>query len=414
LEGGTTEVVVVPRDKEPDVFETEDLIEDSQKENVDYITEVPNENIEKERLPAKESFSKFSDKNFDTSAQNYSDSLVKKRLKRGGFLANQTEFELQPIMPKEESFSQRFHRLQYEVKNFLQDVEQKKLEKSEEAAKQAEPEVDPSNVAEELSQLQKLLQKTFEDEKLQAIINPKIEMEMAANIQEGLSKKLLVQLSNYLNKSPQQNQDNKDSLVYELYYKPDQMKQIQNIKLADLDRRLTELEQLVGPKISEVPLNLLSTVAELREKLVLLSTPKQLEVVQHSVNSISQDLDKLVEKKLQQEELEKNSYETKVNEIFETMERWDLISQQLPNIVSRLQALKSLHNDGASFQQGVQQLEAQQEEIKKLLKFNGELMTKVDANFKGNLNIIQSNFQAMETRFSDLTKKLEDLGMETF
>jgi len=96
------------------------------------------------------------------------------------------------------------------------------------------------------------------------------------------------------------------------------------------------------------------------------------------------------------------------------MERWDLISQQLPNIVSRLQALKSLHNDGASFQQGVQQLEAQQEEIKKLLKFNGELMTKVDANFKGNLNIIQSNFQALETRFSDLTKKLEDLGMETF
>jgi len=96
------------------------------------------------------------------------------------------------------------------------------------------------------------------------------------------------------------------------------------------------------------------------------------------------------------------------------MGRWDLISQQLPNIVSRLQTLKSLHNESVSFQQGVQQLEAQQEDIKSLLKFNGELMTKVDTNFKSNLNIVQSNVKVLETRFSDLAKKLEDLGMETF
>jgi len=123
----------------------------------------------------------------------------------------------------------------------------------------------------------------------------------------------------------------------------------------------------------------------------------------------------LEEKKLkQEEELGKNTYETKVNEIFEIMGQWDIICQQLPNIVSRLQALKSLHDESASFQQSVQQLDTQQVEIKKLLKFNGDLMTKVDANFKSNLNTIQSNVQTLETRFSDLSKRLEDLGMETF
>jgi dynactin-2 len=63
--------------------------------------------------------------------------------------------------------------------------------------------------------------------------------------------------------------------------------------------------------------------------------------------------------------------------MFEMMHRWDNVSLQLPTIVSRLQALKSLHEGAASFSQGVQLLESQQDEIKKLLKFNGELMNQV-------------------------------------
>jgi hypothetical protein len=57
----------------------------------------------------------------------YSDSLLKKRIKRGGLLANQTDFEMQATGVKEESPAQRFHRLQYEVKSFLQEMEQKKV-----------------------------------------------------------------------------------------------------------------------------------------------------------------------------------------------------------------------------------------------------------------------------------------------
>jgi len=104
--------------KEPDVFETEDILEEPAKENIDFIMEAPNENIDKTKLSRAEIYPKFSDKIMDTSKQDYSDSLQKKRLKRGGFLAGQIDFEMEPIPTKNESPAQRFHRLQYEVKSF--------------------------------------------------------------------------------------------------------------------------------------------------------------------------------------------------------------------------------------------------------------------------------------------------------
>jgi hypothetical protein len=42
---------------------------------------------------------------------------------------------------------------------------------------------------------------------------------------------------------------------------------------------------------------MLSTLEGLKEKLALLATPKQLEIIQRTVVSLSADLDKLAEKK---------------------------------------------------------------------------------------------------------------------
>jgi dynactin-2 len=122
------------------------------------------------------------------------------------------------------------------------------LEKNEEISKQAETSIDPANIVEELSQLQKMLQKTIEDEKIRGIIDPKVEIEMAANLQTELSKKLLAELQSYVNKPPQSSQEGKDSITYELFYKPDQAKHMQTVKLADLEKRISELEQLLGAK----------------------------------------------------------------------------------------------------------------------------------------------------------------------
>lgn len=59
------------------------------------------------------------------------------------------------------------------------------------------------------------------------------------------------------------------------------------------------------------------------------------------------------------------------------MGKWDLVAQQLPTIVSRLQSLKKLHEEAATVSTTVAQMDEQQTEMKKLLKSNGELMSQV-------------------------------------
>lgn len=128
--------------------------------------------------------------------------------------------------------------------------------------------------------------------------------------------------------------------------------------------------------------------------------------------------------------------------MFEIMTRWDVVAQQLPTIITRLQDLKQLHEDGASFQQTLQQLESQQgtrlhvaalllmcslDAIKKLLANNSELakevsecelyginIEKLDVNFKQNMDTVRSNFAALEKRFKELGNKMDDISSETY
>lgn len=59
------------------------------------------------------------------------------------------------------------------------------------------------------------------------------------------------------------------------------------------------------------------------------------------------------------------------------MNKWDSTSEQLPMIVSRLQSLKILHEEAAAFSKNIQELESQQDEMKKLLKSDSELLKQV-------------------------------------
>jgi len=119
-------------------------------------------------------------------------------------------------------------------------------------------------------------------------------------------------------------------------------------------------------------------------------------------------------KQKQEADALQKAHEQKINEIFEMMNKWDSVSGQVPSLVSRFHSLKALHENTSSFQNSLSNLHSQQEDIKKLLKFNSDLMNQVDGNFKSNLHVIESNVTALEKRFTALASKLEELGMETF
>ncbi len=96
------------------------------------------------------------------------------------------------------------------------------------------------------------------------------------------------------------------------------------------------------------------------------------------------------------------------------MSRWDTTCQQLPTIVSRLQSLRALHENASQFSDSLTQLETHQSQATKVLKENNDLMGKLEKNLEKNLSTVQSNFTAIEKRIGDISKKLEELGLETF
>lgn len=140
---------------------------------------------------------------------------------------------------------------------------------------------------------------------------------------------------------------------------------------------------------------MVATVEQLQERLAVLKSPAQLEALQRKAKTVTQDLDALLDKKKQANEAPTNANEAKVIqnaditlstlilqhiqivELFELMHKWDSVAQQLPAIVSRLQALRSLHEASAALHDTVQQLDTQQEALKKVLKSNSELLAQV-------------------------------------
>jgi len=155
----------------------------------------------------------------------------------------------------------------------------------------------------------------------------------------------------------------------------------------------------------------LEAVEQLKESVSLL-TPPQVEQTQRIVATVSKEIDSILEK--QKAFQNKQVNEKKIADMFELMSKWDSTNQQLPAIVSRLKSLKSLHEEAASFSHTVHELEAQQDEMKKLLKSDSELLKQLEENFKKNVNVIQNNVSSLDGRIAVLTKKMEEKSKQKF
>jgi len=302
------------------------------------------------------------------------------------------------------------------VKQLLEDIN---VKKDKSVGDQSDQSVNVSQISEELYGLQVQLEKLGKNENLQTIFDPKYEVKHTVQLQEGLSKKLVSELTKFTAPSEKSSIENKSSgnnVVYELYFTPDQKRLLQIQKVADLEKKLVELEQLVGVSRNEptqMTGGLLPAVAQLKEKVLLMTDPNQLDAIQRKTKAISQDMDALTEKS-KTASATQQIHEKKVHEVFEVMSKWDSVAQSLPALVTRLKSLKLLHEESASFHQNITQLESQQQEIKQLLKSNNELMRQLEKNFGSNVTIIQQNVNALETRFARFAKKIEELGLETF
>ncbi|KYR01883.1 dynactin 50 kDa subunit [Tieghemostelium lacteum] len=396
---------------EPQTFETPDTSD--LNTNNEVQSEIENADIDRTSLQSTKAYAKFNNRKFDNRNEDFSDSIAKKKpveIRTGGLIKNQNVFDILPSAQELETPLQKFQRLQYEVMNFTQE-----MQSVAETGGEVEKDIKAIDLTNQLADLQNQLSSLLSNDKLVPILDKNKQILHHSQIQNTSSKKLISEIESFTGNnvgvdeskvSTESSKGNNNHVTYELFYTADQSKYQQSQRLIDLEKRLAKLENLTGGKSDSIPIT--QTLLEIREKLSLLE-PTKIDLIQQKLKTSLKDMEAI---KVQEEnnaastQKALNTNEKKINEIFDQMNRWDQISQQLPSIINRMYTLRSLHQEGITFSAQLSSLEKQQYEITSLLKNDSQIMNKMDESFKSNLSTIKLNIESIEKRINDLQLKI--------
>nr|KAF6494494.1 dynactin subunit 2 [Rousettus aegyptiacus] len=197
-------------------------------------------------------------------------------------------------------------------------------------------------------------------------------------------------------------------VTYELHSRPEQDKFSQTAKVAELERRLTELEATVRcDQDAQNPLSaglqgacLTETVELLQAKVSALDLAV-LDQVEARLQSVLGKMNEIAKHKASVEDADTQS---KVHQLYETIQRWSPIASTLPELVQRLVTIKQLHEQAMQFSQLLTHLDTTQQMITSSLKDNATLLTQVQTTMRENLSTVEGNFANIDERMKKLGK----------
>jgi len=99
----------------------------------------------------------------------------------------------------------------------------------------------------------------------------------------------------------------------------------------------------------------------------------------------------------------------KIEQLYSMMSLWDPIAQQLPIIISRLQSLKVLHEESVLFNETLNQITTEQNQIAEIQKTNENTFKELEKNFKENSQSIISNIEVLQKRMTELSSRIDKL-----
>ena len=207
-------------------------------------------------------------------------------------------------------------------------------------------------------------------------------------------------------------------IKYELYWSPSQAQQNEAAAVSDLENRIAMLEKQLGDNVSDpkhadvVESGIVPTITKLEAQLKALD-PSFMDSIIRRVDHLNTELDAVNKKAsaggqlkaLDPALLKEGSHQKKVNQLFEKMQRVDAVAPSLDGLLARLQELKVLHEESASFSQRLNQMEAGQADVTQLLKTDTELLTQVKASLAENMATIQANVESIDKRMEALAAK---------
>lgn len=388
---------------EPDVYETSDLPEDDQAEfDAEELTSTSVEHI---IVNPNAAYDKFKDKKIGTKGLDFSDRISKS--KRNGYESGEYEILGEGTGVKETP-QQKYQRLLHEVQELTQEVE--KIQSTVKDST-AEEKLTPVALAKQVAALKQQLVSNH----LEKLLGP----DAAINLTDpdgALAKRLLTQLDAAKTrkvpegKSPAKGsaQDAGGLVTYELHCRPEQDKFSQAAKVAELEKRIGELETAVRfDQDTQNPLtvglqgsNLMDTVEILQAKVNLLDVAS-LDQVEARLQSVLGKMNEIAKHKAA---IEDADTESKVHQLYDIVQKWDSMSGTLPQVVQRLVTLKQLHEQAMQFGQLLTHLDTTQQMISNSLKDNTTSLAIVQKAMKENLATVEDNFATIDSRIKKLSK----------
>ncbi|CAD7677296.1 unnamed protein product [Nyctereutes procyonoides] len=377
---------------EPDVYGTSDLPEDDQAEfDAEELTSTSVEHI---IVNSNAAYDKFKDKRVGTKGLDFSDRIGKN--KRTGYESGEYEMLGEGLGVKETP-QQKYQRLLHEVQELTTEVEKIKTMVKESAT---EEKLTPVVLAKQLAALKQQLVASH----LEKLLGPDAAIDLT-DPDGALAKCLLLQLEATKNskgtgsggKTTSGTPVDSNLVTYELHSRLEQDKFSQAAKVAELEKLLIELEATVRcDQDAQNPLSAGLQGACLMETI---------ELLQAKVNALTLHvLGKVNEIAKHKASVEDADTQSKVHQLYETIQRWSPIAFTLPELVQRLVTIKQLHEQALQFSQLLTHFDTTQQMIPSSLKDNTALLTQVQTTMHENLSTTEGNFANIHEWMKQLGK----------
>uniref|UniRef100_A0A7N6A003 Dynactin subunit 2 n=1 Tax=Anabas testudineus TaxID=64144 RepID=A0A7N6A003_ANATE len=393
---------------EPDVYETGDLPEDDQAQF--ESEELCSDSVERIVVNPNAAYDKFKDKHVSTKGLDFSDRISKSR--RVGYESGEFEILGEGCGVKETP-QQKYQRLVNEIQELTQEVDNIQAATKE---SNAEERLTPVVLAQQAAQLKQQLVSAH----LDSLLGPQAHINLA-DPDGALARRLLTQLEAAKGSRGSAAGDSKPAasakvpdgvILYELHSRPEQEKFNESAKMADLEKRLAELEIAVGTG-SDKQVHTNSNTLSINTSTPNLDTIELLQARVSALDSATLDqvearlqsvLGKMNEIAKHKAAIEDADTQNKVSQLYDVVQKWDAMSTSIPQVVQRLVAVKELHEQAMQFGQLLTHLDTTQQMINNSLKDNNSLLTQVQQTMKENLVAIEENFAALDQRMKKLSK----------
>ncbi|XP_063238042.1 dynactin subunit 2 [Bacillus rossius redtenbacheri] len=386
---------------QPDVYETSELPEADQ--NTDFFEE-ESDSIERLHISAAEAFSKFKGKTLLADGVDFSATLNKSR--RSGYDARSGDWELVGVGEKETPL-QKLQRLQCEMNELAEEVAQLKV--SEQATEKRSVALLAAEVEKTRKQLGQIrLEEVLGFEVIADLTDPQgTQLKKVLSLIDGLKEEGGAGAGQRPGSEAKAKAGDEGVVTYQLSYRPQHARLSQSARLAELEQKLHRLETVVGAapdKLARLSKDMqnksLAEVAQTLAAKLTLFDSAQIEAVEQRMTALALKMDSVAEKAAATSPPECSESTRKVCEMYDVVKKTEDVSQLLPQVLARMTALQSLHEQAVNVIKSFTQMEDLQQQICAGLQSNEVLLKNVQDTFSKNLLTIQKNLSSIDARVS--------------